>query len=304
MTASSTKVPRYAPDAALMAVAAIWGYTFVSVKDSLTETTPFMFLALRFWLAFAVFGAVVPAARRLADKRLLVAGPLAGALFFAGYAFQTIGLDITSAAHAGFITGLFVVFTPILAAVVLRRPPHAGAMVGVALATTGLVLLTGGSTGRVSEGDLWVLGCAVAFAAHIVVLSRYAPEVHWAPLAWVQMSVVAVGSTVGALLVEPVVVPTSGAVWWSVALTAVAATAVALTVQTWAQGHIGPTRTALILILEPVFAGLFAFLLAGERLGPAGWAGSALIVSGMLASEITRLVADARDKGSAPAAGA
>lgn len=280
---------RYAPDIALMAVAAIWGYTFVSVKDSLAGTTPFVFLALRFWLASAVFWAVVPSAWRRLDRRLLVAGPLAGAFFFAGYAFQTIGLATTSAAHAGFITGLFVVFTPVFAAVLLRRPPHAGAIAGVASATVGLVLLTGGFTGSVNTGDVWVLGCAVAFALHIITLSKYSPLIHWAPFAWVQMLAVAAGSTAGAVVFEPLRLPSAPTVWFSIVLTAVAATALALTVQTWAQAHIGPTRTALILIMEPVFAGLFALLLAGERLGVAGWAGSALIVLGMLTSEFTRL---------------
>lgn len=298
------KPPRFVPDAALVATAAVWGYTFVSVKDALASTTPFVFLALRFWLAFVVFGlAVKPARKQLAAKELAVAGPLAGSLFFVGYAFQTIGLARTSASHAGFITGLFVVFTPLFATVFLRRPPHAGSLVGVVFATFGLFMLTGGFTGRLGLGDLLVLGCAVSFALHIVVLSAYAPRLHWAPLAWVQMGVVAFGSTAGAVFFEPLRLPTSAVVWWGVGTTAVLATAVALTVQVWAQGRIGPTRTALILIMEPVFAGAFAYGLAGEQLGTAGWVGSALIVAGMLASEVSRLVSEGRERPAAHAGG-
>lgn len=291
---------RYAPDLALVAITAIWGFTFVSVKDAIsvtpdaTHTTPFVFLALRFWIAFAVFGLVVPAARKGLGRPALTAGLIAGTLFFAGYAFQTVGLSMTTPAHAGFITGLFVVLTPVFAALLLKRVPHGGTLAGVALGTLGLLLLTGGFRGdQMNPGDVIVFGCAVAFALHIIALSCYS-GVDWAPLAWVQMLVTALGSTVAAVVAEPKVLPTYPGVWWAIAITAVLATAVALTVQTWAQRHVGPTRTALILILEPVFAGLFAYVLWGERLGVAGWLGSGLIVAGMLVSELSRVLADKR----------
>jgi drug/metabolite transporter (DMT)-like permease len=291
---------RYAPDLALVAITAIWGFTFVSVKDAIavvpdaTHTTPFVFLALRFWLAFVVFGLVVPSAWRGLRRPTLTAGIVAGALFFAGYAFQTVGLSMTTPAHAGFITGLFVVLTPVFASLLLKRVPRGGTLAGVAFGTLGLLLLTGGFRGdSMNRGDVIVFGCAVAFALHIIALSRFS-SVDWAPLAWVQMLVTAVGSTIGALVAEPLVLPAYPGVWWAVAVTAVLATAVALSTQTWAQRHVGPTRTALILILEPVFAGLFAYLLWGERLGVAGWLGSGLIVSGMLVSELSRVMADRR----------
>jgi drug/metabolite transporter (DMT)-like permease len=291
---------RYAPDLALVGITAIWGFTFVSVKDAIAvvpdaaHATPFVFLALRFWLAFFVFGLVVPAAWKGLRRPTLVAGLIAGSLFFAGYAFQTVGLSMTTPAHAGFITGLFVVLTPLFAALLLGRVPHGGTLAGVGLGTLGLLLLTGGFKGdALNRGDVIVFGCAIAFALHIIALSRFS-AVDWAPLALVQMLVTAVGSTVGALVAEPLVLPAFAGVWWAIALTAVLATSVALATQTWAQRHVGPTRTALILILEPVFAGLFAYLLWGERLGLAGWLGSGLIVSGMLVSELSRVLADRR----------
>lgn len=292
-------VAGYLPDLALLAIAAIWGFTFVTVKDALAHTTPFVFLALRFWLATVVFGAAVPSARRGWGRRLGVAGGIAGALFFAGYAFQTVGLARTTPAHAGFITGLFVVFTPIFAAVILKKPPHAGALAGVVLATGGLLMLTGGWRGPTGVGDLIVLGCAVAFALHIIALDRYASEVGWAQLAWTQMLIMAAGATAVALLFEPSAVPRDPQVWWAVAITGVLATAVALTVQVWAQTHIGPTRTAVILIMEPVFAGLFAYALAGERPSAIAWGGAVLIVAGMLTSELSRVAAD-RSGGAVP----
>lgn len=289
-----TRVSDYAPDVALLCITAIWGFTFVTVKQALASTTVFVFLALRFWLAAAAFGVFVPAARRGWDRELIKAGVVAGALFFAGYAFQTLGLARTSASHTGFITGLFVVFTPIFAALILKKPPHAGALVGVVLATFGLLLLTGGWAGRVNFGDVLVVGCAIAFALHIIALSRWAATVGWAPLALSQMIVMAAGATVAAVLFEPLKLPTSSQVWMAVVVTAVLATAVALTVQVWAQTRIGPTRTALILIMEPVFAGVFARIMVGERLDAAGWAGSALILAGMLIGEGSRVLRDRR----------
>jgi drug/metabolite transporter (DMT)-like permease len=314
----------YAPDLALIGIAAVWGLTFVTVKQSLAQTTPFVFLAARFWLAAAVFAALVKSSRRGWDRGLLAAGGIAGTFFFAGYAFQTTGLALTTASNAGFITGLFVVFTPIFASVFLRRPPHAGGIVGVVAATVGLLLLTGGWRGHVGLGDLLVLGCAVAFALHIITLSRYSADVGWAPLALSQMLVVAAGSSIAALVLEPasLIGTLDGAarflaslwvtplfslsefardkVTFAVVLTAVLATSVALSVQTWAQTRIGPTRTALILIMEPVFAGVFASLVLHERLGLAGWIGSGLILAGMLTSEVSRVV---RDREASAAAG-
>jgi drug/metabolite transporter (DMT)-like permease len=319
----------YAPDLALVAITAVWGFTFVTVKESLAHTTPFVFLTIRFWLAAAVFAAfvrssrVAPEAAGPAWKRdLAVGGSVAGVLFFAGYAFQTEGLALTTASNAGFITGLFVVFTPVLATVLLRRPPHVGGIVGVVSATAGLLLLTGGWRGHVNTGDLLMVGCALAFAFHIIVLSRYSERVGWAPLALSQMLLMSVATSVAALVFEPASVAGTivgggrflASLWVSplsaiadlmrdqvtiaILVTAVPATAVALSVQTWAQTHIGPTRTALILILEPVFAGTFAHAILHERLDLAGWIGSGLILTGMLVSEGSRLI---RDRGVVPA---
>jgi drug/metabolite transporter (DMT)-like permease len=307
-------------DASLLFVTAVWGATFVMVQDAVTGFPVFAFLAMRFALAALVllpfflhsqnslqprpFDASNDAAGDTARSndfsrsgQLLATkvattnwlpGILVGLALFTGYAFQTFGLRETTPAKAGFITGLSVVLVPLGQAIFLRRPPRRNSIVGVALATVGLALLSLQADLSISRGDLLVLGCAVAFAAHILLVGRYAPG--WPPLrlALVQIATVAVLSGAAALLLErPVPWPPSN-VWFAAAFTGLLATALAFFVQSRAQQATSPTHTALIFAAEPVFAGLFSFLLIGETLGPRQILGSALIVAGMLVSELRR----------------
>ena len=211
-----------------------------------------------------------------------------GLALAAGYAFQTFGLRFTTPAKAGFITGLSVALVPIGQAIFLRRPPSLNAVVGVALATVGLGLLSLNAALGVNLGDLLVLCCAVAFAVHILLVGRYAP--HWQPLrlAFVQIATVAVVTAALALLLERPIGWPAGNVWFAAAFTGLFATALAFFVQSRAQQATTPTHTALIFAAEPVFAGLFSFLLIGEVFLPRQFIGAALIVAGMLVAELWR----------------
>ena len=272
---------------ALIGVAAVWGYTFPVVKDAVEELPPFEFIAVRFTIAAAVL--TVPFRRELARLRRphLLAAAGAGVALFAGYAFQTVGLQRTQASNAGFITGLFVVFTPILTAVVLRRPPSRGSMLGVTLATAGLFLLSFGPGGFVfGSGEALVLGAAVSFAVHIVVLGRFSAEIPTGALTVVQLWVTATLASVSMLAVETPAPIVTGSAWFAIGVTALFASAAAFFIQTLAQRSVSPTRTALILVSEPAFAGLFGFLLLGERLTAIGWTGAALILAGMITAEL------------------
>lgn len=290
-------------DASLLVVTAVWGATFVMVQDAVMGFPVFAFLAMRFALAALVllpfFLRSRPArsndfsrsARRRGTEFATTSwlpGILVGVALFAGYAFQTFGLRETTPAKAGFITGLSVALVPLGQAVFLRRPPRRNSLIGVALATLGLALLTLQADLTVSRGDLLVFACAVAFAIHILLMGRYAPD--WPPLrlAFVQITTVAVLSGVAALLLERPVPWPAGNVWFAAAFTGLLATAFAFFVQSRAQQATSPTHTALIFAAEPVFAGLFSFLLIGETLGPRQILGSALIVAGMLVSEFRR----------------
>lgn len=276
---------RYGVQAALVGVAAVWGGTFVVVKDAVSLYPLYAFLSLRFTIAAVAFAVVLPASVRLMKWSTVRVGLLAGAFLTAGYVFQTWGLQDTSASKAAFITGMFVVITPALQALVLRRPPKPTTLLGVLLAIVGLWLLTGGGGGTWNAGDSRVFLCAVAYSAHMLVLGGVGHHHDVRPFTLVQLATVAVFCGIVSLASEPVAMPSDGSVWVALGVTGVLGSAVAFAVQTYAQRMLSPTKTALILIMEPAFGGLFGWL-AGERLGVGGLAGAALILAGMIVAEL------------------
>jgi drug/metabolite transporter (DMT)-like permease len=283
--------------AALVAVAAVWGSTFVMVRDAVASYPVYSFLGLRFAVATLAFVALFPSCLRRLDRPTILAGLVAGAFLTAGYVFQTLGLAprMTSPGRAAFITGMFVVITPFMQAIVLRRVPRWTAWVGVASAVAGLWLLSGGGGSAAwNLGDTLVLLGAVAYSAHMIVLGSVGRGHHTRPLTLVQLATVAVVCGVVGLASEHPPLPTGIGLWTALLVTGVLASAVAFAVQTYAQKYLSPTRTALILICEPAFGGLFAWLFVGERLGVAGLAGAALILVGMAASEVLGVVAATR----------
>jgi drug/metabolite transporter (DMT)-like permease len=274
-------------EVALLGVAAIWGSTFVTVKQAVERVPVFEFLALRYVVAALVLTGLFWRHLRRLSRAGLKAGILAGLALLAGYTAQTTGLEYTRATNAGFVTGLFVVFAPILSAVVLRRRPATGAIFAVALAVTGLAMLTLRNGLHVGYGDAIVLLAAVSFAAHIVILARYAPEHSPAGLAAVQMWVVAVPAVLLTFVVEHPVAPTATPVWRGALITGLFASALAFLIQTSAQRYVSATRTAIILVTEPAFAGLFGIWLLGDSLSLRGWIGAALILVAMLVAELS-----------------
>jgi drug/metabolite transporter (DMT)-like permease len=245
------------------------------------------FLAFRFGIAAIVLTAAAWPYVRALGRDGVRAGAIAGLALFAGYTFQTVGLQYTEATNAGFITGLFVVITPIFAAVFLRRLPAFGVLVGVALATLGLGLLsiTGGF--GIRYGDALILCAAASFAAHFILLGRSSPRYSPAGLTVIQMWVAALLATGVSLAAEDPGLPTGGYVWFAIAVSALVSSALGFYIQTLAQRYISPTRTALILVSEPAFAGVGGFLLLGETLTARGWLGAGLILAGMIVAELT-----------------
>ncbi len=272
------------PTLALVGVTAIWGSTFVVVKDAVEHMPVTDFLTWRFALAALAMLLLRPRSVGALGRSGRRAGAVVGVALGSGYLLQTLGLQHTSAAVSGFITGMFVVLTPLGAAVLLRKPPGPAAWFAVGLATVGLGLLSlhGFSVGA---GELLTLGCAVAFALHIVGLGRWASSYDAYGLAVVQLLTTSAMCAVVAVPGGLAVPPTWG-VWGALALTALAATALAFVVQTWAQAHLAPTRAAVVMTMEPVFSGLFAVLLAGEVLGLRTLLGAALVLSAMVLTEV------------------
>jgi drug/metabolite transporter (DMT)-like permease len=255
------------------------------VKLAVERVGVFGFNGVRFVIAAIALGAVAGPRMRTLGRNGWRHGLLLGMALFAGYALQTAGLQLTRASNAGFVTGMFVVFTPLLGAVVLRRAPGWASVAGALLAFVGLSMLSLDEGFTPRTGDVLVLGCAVAFAVHIVGLGAWSARHDPVALTVVQLVVVGVAHTA---VIPFVAAPArwDGYVVIAILVTALIASAAAFWVQTAAQRVIPPTRTAVILTMEPVFAGLFGFVLLDERLAPRGWAGCALILVGMLVAEL------------------
>ncbi|MFL5800018.1 MAG: DMT family transporter [Actinomycetota bacterium] len=271
---------------ALVAVAAVWGFTFTTVKEAVAHVPVFEFLALRFGLAAVLMTAVAWRQLRALARPGWIAAVVAGATIFTGYASQTVGLQHTTATNAAFVTGLFVVIAPVLSVLYLKRRPGPGPALGVALATVGLFLLSASHGFHLRYGDAIVLGAAVSFAVQLVIMAKAAPEHSPAALSAVQMWVTAVLATFTSLASEHLTAPTHHDVVAGVLITGVLASAGAFWAMTLAQRHVSPTRTAVILVMEPVFAGIAGVVILSESLNPRQWAGAALILAGMLVAEL------------------
>lgn len=269
-----------------MLAAFFFGVTFPLVGNALDDIEPFAYLVLRFAIAVAALGPVAfVLARRAqpAERRLLArAGLLAGVLLFGGYATQTVGLQTASPSTSAFITGLYVVLTPIIESVVRRRVPPPAVLVGIALATIGLYLLTGADL-ALGVGELWTLACALLFALWIVYQGEYAHRVHPIPFTTVQM-VVLLGLCLPPTAVQGVGELT-GVALFAAAFTGIACSSVALSLQVYGQRHIAPSRAALILLAEPIFAALAGYV-DGERLGTVALIGAGVILVGITVAEL------------------
>ncbi len=273
-------------EAALVGIAAVWGLTFVMVQDAIELLPTMAFLGYRFVPAALIVAIVFRRRLRGLSAAGWRVGALMGLFLTAGYILQTLGLEETSASNAGFITGLFVVLTPLLGAIFLRDRLPAVAWVAAAVSAFGLYLLSGTGGELNLRGDGLVLLCAVAFAAHILVTSRAVAEHDVGALVVVQLAVCGAVCLAIAALAGDLEAPRGATVWSALLVTSLVASALGFFVQTYAQQHASPARTALILASEPAFAGLFGWLLADERLTAISWLGAALIVTSIVAVEI------------------
>lgn len=282
------------PTLGILAVTFVWGVSFVLTKDVLVSLPTADFLAERFVVATAVMLALRPRALRGLGRAGWRHGVLIGLILAFSYLTQTYGLRTTPASVSGFITGLFVVFTPIIGALVLRTRIGPAAWAATALALGGLALLSLGSTGGgpVDGGELLTLACALGWAAHITAIGAWTDRHDPYALAVVQLGVTAVVSLLIALSGGiarrgGLILPSRPADWFTLGFTALLCTAAAFFVQTFAQRRLSPTRTAVIMTMEPVFAGL-AGALAGEHLPARGYLGAALVLAAMYLVELRR----------------
>jgi drug/metabolite transporter (DMT)-like permease len=278
--------------AALALAALLFGATFVIIKEAVVILPPLAFVGWRFLIG-AVALLVLGLPR---GKTIWRDGLAAGVLLFVGYALQTAGLAETSASNSGLITGLYVVFTPLLVAIVARHRVGFPTIIGTVVAFVGLALLTVRGGIHLAAGDLLTVGCAVAFAGHIVVLSRVAFRHPVVPFTAIQLLTTASLALAGSAVTEGFPVP-SAEVVPALLMTGLVVSGGAFLLQVWSQTVIGPARTAIILALEPAWATAFAAWLLAERLDPQGWTGAALILVG-----IYLVLASAGDRDAVPAA--
>jgi drug/metabolite transporter (DMT)-like permease len=265
--------------ALLLLVSAIWGSTFVVVKQAITQTSVLDFLAWRFILAGLLLAVIRPQALVRLGRVGWRNGTLLGGALAAGYITQTYGLRYTPAAVSGFLTGLQVVFTPVIGWAILRHRPGSRTWTAVLVATSGLALLTlRGVPFGIGEG--LTIASAALFALQIVGLEQWVSAEDAYGLAAVQLLTIG-GISLVAAAPGGLRLPPTPAIWGAVVLTAVAATAFAFVVQSWAQSHLSATSAAVVFTTEPVFAALFAWV-SGEHLGWAMIIGGAFVVLAML----------------------
>ncbi|MEY3278865.1 MAG: hypothetical protein RIR63_57 [Actinomycetota bacterium] len=264
---------------ALLLVSAAWGLAFVVMKPAIERQSVNNFLFTRFLMAVLVMILIRPQVLKFLTKDLLLRGLAAGFLLGGGYIFQTVGLANTGAAITGFVTGLYVVLTPLFAGLVFKERVSKNTWLYVFMATVGLALLSlkGWSIGF---GELMVFFSAIAFAAHITALSKWSAGRDVYAMTITQLTMCAAMTGVASIF-EGYSAPPDSGVWAVVVFTAVFATAIAFIVQTWSQAHMSATKVAVILTMEVVFAAFFAIIFAGERLTLQAALGGILVVTAM-----------------------
>lgn len=275
---------RRAPLLALVGVTVVWGITFVQVQDAIALYPLFAFLAVRFTISTVVLAPFAFGSLRRMPRSGYLVGVGVGALLATAYALQTAGLDRTTVASTGFITGLYVVFTPLLALAFFGTAVPRALWLGIALSVVGLLFLNGVPGGS-TLGNVLVLGNAVFQAMQITAMERYAPRYDPRALTFLQMGTSAVAFIVIALALGDLQAPHGRTVWTALIITGVFAGALGYLIATWVQAKTTAARAALVFTLEAPFAALAGVLLADEVLGWAGWLGCGVMMAGILVAE-------------------
>ena len=271
----------------------LWGSTFVVVKNSLDHSSVFVFLAVRFSLAGLCMAIIRPGVLRALQREEVFAGVRLGFFMFGGYAFQTAGLRYTTASNSGFITGSSVVLVPLILALFWGRRATLRVYFGTIAAAAGLYFLTVPASGvaHLNRGDVLTFFAAASYAVHIILVGEYAREHSAAALSILQVSACALMAWLtafgaNAIRWQPMQFNSSGTLWIGIGVCAVFATALAFSLQLWAQQYTTPSHAAILFTLEPVFAVATSYVVLGERLGLRALLGAALVLAGILAAEL------------------
>ncbi len=287
-------------DGSLLFVAFIWGATFVVVQNAIQFLPPHLFNGIRFLIAGIILSLfVLKKGKQVFSMKLMKAGAFLGFFLFIGYAFQTVGLVYTTSSKAGFITGLSVMIVPILAIFLLKEQPKPVVFISAGVGTVGLYFLTLAGLTGINFGDLLIFICAIGFAIHIVLTSKFTEQHPALPLTIIQLLTVSLLSFLSSFLFEKQTVLIEQIlhrdVIFALFITSIFATALAFYIQTKFQQFTSAARVAIIFAMEPVFAALTAFLVINERLSTYGLIGCCFIFTAMITTEIPRLIPLKRD---------
>ncbi len=270
---------------ALIGITALWGWSFVAIHDALNSVSASAFNFYRFFCAALILGVVFVFKKRKITRHDIMGGMVAGVVLYFAFLCQTSGLKLTTASNASFITGLAVVFTPLILFVCFSLKIERKQFLGAALATIGLAFLTLKDVG-VHIGDVLVLLCAICFAFHIVILSRVSKTSDTVNITLIQVLVVGLLSLIQSVVLGEMSMPQGSDTIIAILVIGVFGTAIGFFVQTKAQIASSPNRIALIIVLEPVFGGFFGYILADDHLTIMNWLGAFLILLGMLITEV------------------
>jgi len=281
------KPTEFLADLSLLFVAIIWGSTFIIVKQSVEATPVFSFLFMRFALAGMLLILINAPKLKAIDKGVFIDGVMLGMTLFLAYAFQTFALTVTSASITAFITGLFVVFVPVLSSVFLRKLPRQEAMIGVVFATIGLALITLQGKFHISFGEFLALVCAFFIAIHIILTDKLSRRNDFGLLTLVQINIVALFSLIFSFFLDPRVIPIqfNNQLIFSLIINSIFATFVAFVIQTSMQKYTTPTKAAIIFIMEPVSSAFFSYWIGGELLTAKQYVGTSFILFAMVFTE-------------------
>ncbi len=282
----------------LLLITLIWGGTFSIIKSALEDVSPLIFVGMRFGLSTILY--LIFFRFRHFNFEMLKHSLIIAFFLFAGFAFQTVGLKYTTASKSGFITGMLVIFTPIVQLIIERKPPKLGNLIGIVLVTLGLLLLTSKESSIESflfslgkdftVGDFLTLLCAITFAFYIVYLDIYSKQHPTSILVFVQLAVTSIFSFLIAPFFENVTINLTPRLIFALVYTSLLATIFAIYIQTEYQKFTTPTHAAIIFTMEPVFAAIIARIFLNEKFSQFAIIGSALMFSGLLISELSDLI--------------
>lgn len=274
-------------DIGLLLVTVGWGASFLLTKSSLSQLATFNFLTIRFFLAFILSSIIFFKKIINVDKKTFKYGIILGVVIYATFAFQTMGLNYTTASKSAFITGFNVMLVPVFSTILMKKIPDKKVIFSVFIAFIGLGLLTlNKNISGINIGDIYTFICAIICAIHILLVGKYTIKCESIALAVIQIGVCAVLSLITSLAFESPIMPTSNTVWINIIILSVVCTSGAFIVQSIAQRFTSPTHTALIYTAEPVFAAIFGYIVLGEMLRNKGLLGALLILTGMIITEV------------------